>query len=230
MSTDLAAEKNSAAPSNTVGRAAKFLFDLSFDADAPPPEPEAPPPLSLTQEELATIKAASFEDGRNAGRTEALNNGADKAAAQLAQLTSLVQQLAADGSNRDAASLDTIVEAVKAVAQNLLPAYVTRYGFAEMEAIVRDCLSQLKGEARLVIRVTDSDLDDAIKRFEGLAQAAAFPGKLIILADNTLSPGDLRVEWADGGLERTTGTLWSEIERILAHANNTTNMNGDQHG
>ena len=197
------------------GNAAKFLFDLSFDADAPL-RADAPPPITMPVDELQSIKAAMYEDGRNAGRAEALQAGADKAAEQMAYLGTLLQQLAADGHARAGTEVEVIAGAVKAIAQNLLPAYIVKHGADELDATVRDCLVQLKGEPRLVIRTCEAELDDCIKRFDSLAQVAAYPGKLIILADNALAPGDLRVEWADGGLERANGNLWAEVERILS--------------
>ncbi len=197
------------------GSASKFLFDLSFDADAPL-RADAPPPVTLQVDELQSIKAAMYEDGRNAGRAEAMQAGADKAAEQMAYLGTLLQQLATDGHARAGTEVEVIAGAVKAIAQNLLPAYIAKHGADELDATVRDCLVQLKGEPRLVIRTCEAELDACIKRFDSLAQVAAFPGKLIILADNALASGDLRVEWADGGLERANGNLWAEVEKILS--------------
>ena len=51
-----------------------------------------------------------------------------------------------------------------------------------------------------------------------LAASTGFPGKLVILGDESLAGSDCRVEWADGGAERDTARTWQEIEAAVALA------------
>jgi flagellar assembly protein FliH len=52
----------------------------------------------------------------------------------------------------------------------------------------------------------------------GLAQSAGYPGRLILIADDTIGPGDCRVEWADGGAERLGERLWRDIDAVIQRA------------
>ena len=44
---------------------------------------------------------------------------------------------------------------------------------------------------------------------------AGFAGRLVLRADPALSPGDARIEWADGGVERTPGAVQAEISAAV---------------
>lgn len=199
----------------------KFLFDVSFDEDAPKDEPKAPPPLVLTIEELESIKAAAYQDGASAARAEAQAQAGLTLADQMARVAAELQTVSGQLGQVSETQRDTIVTAIKAIAQNMMPVYLSKHGYEEMERLVVQCLAELKDEPRVVIRVAEAQLDESIKRFEGLATQSAFHGKLIILGDATLAQNDCRIEWADGGLERTMNTLWNEIEEILAKAMGT---------
>ncbi|MCZ6590627.1 MAG: hypothetical protein O7B98_05730, partial [Alphaproteobacteria bacterium] len=42
-----------------------------------------------------------------------------------------------------------------------------------------------------------------------------FDGKIVLLADDQLSPTDCHVLWADGGSERDVQRTWSEINKAV---------------
>ena len=196
----------------------KFLFDMSFDDGVKPPAPEAPTTVTLTFEEVDEIRRLARQEGAAEGRAQAESGYALKTAEMM---THIAAELAAVGRVAGAESQtrrETIVTAIKAIAQNMLPVYLSKHGYEEMERLVAQCLSELRDEPRLVIRVSETQLDECVKRFEGMAAQSAFPGKLIILAEPGMASHDCRVEWADGGLERNMDTLWSEISTILARS------------
>ena len=70
-------------------------------------------------------------------------------------------------------------------------------------------------EPRIVVRVNDSLLDTLRERLDGIAAGAGFAGRLVLLADPALSPGDARIEGADGGVERTPGAVQAEISAAV---------------
>lgn len=198
----------------------KFLFDVSFDDNAPIDEPPPPPPIVLTPDELEAIKAAMYQQGQHDEMARAAAAEQSREASQLDHIAAELQALGARMEKLTGHQREIIVTAVKAIAQNMLPVYLSKHGYDEMERLVVQCLTELKDEPRLVIRVCEAQLDQSIKQFEKLAAQTAFHGKLIILGDAQLSANDIRVEWADGGLERTMPTLWTEIEQIMSRAIN----------
>lgn len=210
----------------------KFLFDTSFDAPPPaPPEPEPvleeipaepppPPPPTFSEAELvaarAQARAEGLADGMKQGRAEAEAEAAKGIGMVLdslgTQLAVLLSEQAAQVTQAKQMTLDIALT----IARKLLPDYAIRVGFAEIEALVRQVMDNLHHEPRLVIRVSEGQLDAVTARVQDLASQRGFEGKLVFVADPAMGPSDCRVEWAEGGVERDTARLWSEIDRLVA--------------
>jgi flagellar assembly protein FliH len=79
-------------------------------------------------------------------------------------------------------------------------------------------LSELHDEPRLVVRVADALLDPLNESLQAARSSAGFEGKIVLLADDSVANGDIRIEWADGGAERDSTRLWREIDEIVARA------------
>lgn len=202
----------------------KFLFDVSFDDDQPAAlepetvEEEVPPPPTFGEEELMAARAEGRAMGYAAGeqaeraRTERL---AAEAAARLAdRLDGLSQDIAAIG----AAAERRAVECGLAVARKLVPELLRREGAREIEAVVRAALRDMFEEPRIVLRVPDAVLDTIKPRIDAIARDSGFDGRVVILAEDGMVDGDCRVEWADGGVERSAARLSAQIEAAVARA------------
>ncbi|MFA5122312.1 hypothetical protein [Zavarzinia sp.] len=193
----------------------KFNFDNAFDTGRPRPKPAAPPPPSFSGDDLAAARAAAFAEGETAGRAAQQAETEAALASATAQLAAAVADLGArvTGAERrlkaDAAALG------HAVARKLCQTLTAGLPMAEMEAMVNDCLTELRDEPRVVVHVAGAVLDQARSHFETAAAAAAFPGRLIVLADDTLGLGDVRVEWAHGGVLRDEKALAAAIESAV---------------
>lgn len=210
--------------------ARKFLFDTSFDPQARRPEPLAPQidpepappaPPSFSQEELEAASTAARQEGFESGREQALAEARETAEAEAARATTLFAERLEQAIERlDARRQTALVEVLAsatAILRKLFPELGRRHGLAETEALVRSCLEQLHEEPRVVVRAPDALLDVLRQRLDALKLAAAYEGRVVLLADDTLGPGDARIEWADGGAERDGRRLWAEIEEILSH-------------
>lgn len=210
--------------------ARKFLFDTSFDLEVrrpqphrPEPELEAPPPPpSFSEEELQATRDAAFRAGWEEGSAQAqaeARRSAEAAGTRALALIgdSLRQALERLDERREAAMVQALDGAV-AVLRKLFPLLSERHGLGEIEGLVRNCLERLHEEPRVVVRAPDALLDALRLRLDELKLEAAYEGRVVLLADDELGPGDARIEWADGGAERSGRLLWGEIEEILSHA------------
>jgi flagellar assembly protein FliH len=103
-----------------------------------------------------------------------------------------------------------------AIARKLVPTLLDQQPLAEVEALLRENLSQLINEPRIVVRVPDALVDALGQTIDALAQTNGFAGRVVLLPDATLSGSDCRMEWADGGVERDTDDIWRDIEAGLA--------------
>ena len=70
-----------------------------------------------------------------------------------------------------------------------------------------------------------ADIYEAAKaKLDEIAQARGFEGRLVVLSDPAMAPGDCRIEWADGGVSRdraaTLATIDDVVARYVAARNN----------
>lgn len=201
------------------GGPVKFTFDNDFHAPAVPrPKPAAAPPApSFSADEISAARAAAFAEGRAEGRREAEAEIAAALTAAVARTGEVLVDLA-DTLTRGEARLQADAAALGlAIARRLCPALTRALPLADMEAMVAECLADLKDEARVIVHVAPGMIDEARPRLEAIAAAQAFPGKMIVLAGSELAPGDVRVEWAHGGIARDTGALAQAVESAVNH-------------
>jgi flagellar assembly protein FliH len=95
---------------------------------------------------------------------------------------------------------------------------VSRAPEAEIEALIRRSLALLAGEPRVVVRLAPAMFDRLGPRLDGLSLGSAFAGQIVLVGDESLGPGDCRIEWADGGTVRDEAAAWREIEAFAERA------------
>lgn len=203
----------------------KFLFETSFDPDAlsnatkiraaEEAAAEEPPAPTFSEEELAAAKQAAFTEGSATGRAEAEKGIARDTAEQLATLAAQLDSLSMTLDERMSRSHQETVLAAMTVVRKLFPQISSENGLTEITAIVEQCVERLRDEPRMVIRASNDQLDTLKAQLEACIKRSGFNGKLVFLADDRLNPGDVRVEWADGGAERDQKALWQEIDNII---------------
>ncbi len=211
---------------------AKFLFDNSFDVEppkprdvaaeppAPAPEPvvEAPPPPSYSAAELAAAReegrAQGFAEGEAAAATADARTRNDVLTAIRDLLPGLAREIDEGAMMASRFMLETTIAGLR----RLMPELNRRGGLAEIEGLLQETMSHLRDEARIVVRLHDGLLDALRTDLDATAQAAGFEGKLVLLAESDIAPGDCRIEWADGGVERAADRIWSDIESAMMRA------------
>jgi flagellar assembly protein FliH len=68
----------------------------------------------------------------------------------------------------------------------------------------------------VVMRVNDQLQQSAREKLEETTRACGFDGRLVVLAEPEIAPGDCRIEWADGGVKRDRATIEGAIEESVA--------------
>ncbi|MGQ0662566.1 MAG: hypothetical protein ACT4P2_03060 [Pseudomonadota bacterium] len=197
----------------------KFLFETIFRPDragtAGVTVAARPLNRSYTPAEFEAAAAAAFANGRDAGRAEAAAEAERLAAAALPAIAERLAALVGETERRLSDHARLAVHAAGTIAGRLLPALAAREGLVEIEAAVGECLSRLHDEPRIVIRVSEATLDPLRGRLDALASAHGFAGRIVLIAEAALAPLDVRVEWADGGLERDTARTRREIDAVI---------------
>jgi flagellar assembly protein FliH len=193
----------------------KFLFETSFDAQdgrsAASARAGKPVPV-YTEDDLEAVRDAARAEGKAEGARDAQASIEAIAAQALARIGDRLADghaalnAAVDGVKRDAVQVALIVT------RKALPGLARESELREVEALVTDCLETVLDEPRVVIRVPDSLLDALKGRVDTLAARSGFTGRIVLLGDANMPQSDCRVEWADGGGERDSSRLWTEIE------------------
>lgn len=111
---------------------------------------------------------------------------------------------------------DEATNLAMAVARKVSPALMRRQPLAELEGMLHEFLARLIDEPRVVVRVSDALIDPLSERLDGLAADCGFAGRVVLLPDAELSGTDCRMEWADGGVDRKTEDIWSDLDAAIA--------------
>ncbi len=208
----------------------KFTFDNDFDRPAKPvakPEsvaepPPPPPPPTFSEAELAdaveAARKAAFAEGIAQGRAETV---ADTERRIAAGLTTIGSHLGAIDSQVRAVAeglTQGTVELSLAIARQLFPALMRRGGAGEVEALLVQCLETLRAEPWFTIRVPAEQVEELNERVQSAGADRGYEGRLTVVGDESLKPGDCRIEWAQGGMIRDREQIWSAVEAAIAQA------------
>lgn len=199
----------------------KFLFENCFDlaipieAEIQEEEEVVPPPPTFSEDEIAAARAQGFAEGRTEGiaemQTSLDNRVADLVGEMVEQLRQLDEAQAAAGQ---AAEL-RLMGLAGAIARKVVPPIVRDTAQDSVEQVIRECLPKLMDEPRVVIRIHPALMDQLREKIDTLAAKSGFAGDIIMLPDDDFAEADCLVEWADGGAEKSTTDLWTEIDGIM---------------
>ncbi len=194
-----------------MGQPVKFTFDTVFSAVAG-----------------QTTRVETFgRDELDAARDEAWRAGAADGAARERAATERLQATALETigarlagiAGTQTETLDRTIskatELALAIARKVATESLRSQPLVEVEGVIGSCLAQLIDEPRVAISVPDALLDELKDHLDDLAAGCGYQGKLVLLADPSLDADDCRIEWADGGAERDTGSAWRELEAAI---------------
>lgn len=190
----------------------KFDFNNSFDAT----ERGMVAARDFTLDDIEAARNEGFELGREAALREskasmehALGVAVEAVRKELGSIAQALDRLRQDLERQS-------VETVLAISRKLAPSLATHLGLSDIENTVRQCMSAVYDEPRIVIRAHESTISYLNERLEDLKAQSGFNGRVVLYSDDALSESDCRVEWADGGAERNHERLFEEIENSVS--------------
>lgn len=199
---------------------AKFLFDRAFEStpvsgpthlvfDAFDDEP------AFKAAELEAAKQEAYAEGRLAGLAEAQAGIEAAAATALDRLADVLQSLFEDREATTAQLRKEAALAAMSTAKVLAPVLAERFPATEIEALLRETLPQLHGEARLTVRISAPRLAVLVPRIEQIAADTGFAGRVEIAVDPMLTGEDCRIEWSNGGVVRDRAKIEAQIDAAM---------------
>lgn len=193
-----------------TSNAVPFKFDTTFDV----PENMAPKRVqkrTLTLEEIAQIEQKAFDAGvasTQDSQLVQLSRAADRVMNSVHELNGRVRE-SLDQAYAEASALSFII------ARKLADVALSNFPQADIEALIAQCLEEQKGEPAIVLRVNDELLDPIKDAAARLKESRGFEGKIAIIGEPQIAPGDCAIEWTDGGLNRDFKRALQEIEAII---------------
>jgi len=178
-------------------------------------EIEVPPPPTFTEEELAAAQQQSFEDGKAAGLQEANAQFERLIATALTQISQTIPGVFELHSHIQTVHETQALSIATAVSKKIIPAYVEKNSLDEILHVVKRCLEPLHTEPRIIVKVHESLREDTQEKLKKIADQLGFEGRIVVMAQDEIIPGDCRVEWSEGGAERNSEALWQQIDEII---------------
>lgn len=181
---------------------AKYLFDQDFAAGSGGAEKAVAPSEHAIL--LGEAESKGFRDGFAAAEKEGTAVAARRTAVALEQIGDALDRLARGLAAVEQRLETEAVALAFAVARKLAPELVARQPFAEIAALATECFKQLSAAPHVVVRVNDALHETARTQLGEIVRTRGFEGRLVVLAEPEIAPGDCKIEWADGGIVRNT--------------------------
>jgi flagellar assembly protein FliH len=183
---------------------AKYLFDDDFSASEKPT-------ITLVEAERRRVDAESqaYRKGFAAGQAQAQGDA-------LAVIADGIERLDKALAGIEARLETEAVEVAVAVAGKLAPELIAREPFAEISALATESFSHLVKAPHVVVHIGAEAFEPAKVKLDEIAHARGFEGRLVVLPDPAMAPGDCRIEWADGGVARDRAATLATIDDVVA--------------
>jgi flagellar assembly protein FliH len=186
--------------------AQRFTFERAF--------PETPgrhvpletkePTLTVSEHQsimaaaVAAAAAQAFQDGR-------MEADGEETAHLARAMDSVAMHLDLVRADLDAIQARASAEALTfahAIGRQLAGKLMDGAPFAIIEETARRIFDDLRGQPHAAVRVAPALVDAAKERLQRIARDKGFEGRLIVLGEPEIAQGDVRIEWADGGIVR----------------------------
>jgi flagellar assembly protein FliH len=196
--------------------AAKFAFTRAFpDTTAKfVPLEEKEPTLSVSEHQK--LLALAVADARTQGYLEGQDQARQEETARLARAMESVA-MAFDGLRQELAGIeqaatDEALRFAHDLARAMAGRLMDRAPLETIAGVARDIFEDLRGQPHVAVRVAPELSDAANELMRGLARERGFEGRLIVMGEPEIAPGDVRIEWADGGIVRDR----ARVEEMVA--------------
>lgn len=196
----------------------KFTFDTIFSKTGDIlDEPPKPQKRSYLAKDVEVIRKEAVAEGTKSAQAQA-----DQAiASSLKQMSAVVEGMFN--------LLDKEVEHVRAEAAQLAFAIGTKIAGKHLEehptqgiqTLIDDCLANLRSEPHIHIQVHPQNAEVISERIQSSINGRSFGGQLHISPSDGLSDTDVRIEWANGGIEKSHHEIIKAIAAVIDERWNT---------
>ncbi len=185
--------------------------------------PPAPPAPTFDEDQLQQARIEAKKLGYNEGimaglaqaqvEIDAQTQDAEKA---LAAIGEQVVALSSSYTNILKQQSLEVSELALMIAKKVAGEALKERSVEVIAALVVRCLPVLYGRPRITIELSPDTLPKAEQRLKEYLVNHGYEGDVQFRANPALAQADVRVDWASGLAERSTATLWHDIELLLS--------------
>lgn len=181
----------------------------------PEPAPEVPPAPTFSEQDLEAARDEAYVAGHTAALQEAEAATERLMAESLHFIAQHLRQMIGTIDAPYARLEPMAAEVALAVSRRVAPVIAARHGVDEIEALVRRVVPTVIDQPRLVVRVHPALSEQTRTAIRPVIEDTGFEGRIMVMDDPQIQPGDARIEWGDGGIEKDTARTWSDILNII---------------
>jgi flagellar assembly protein FliH len=194
----------------------KFLFAREFPSNGPRVAPIEQKEATLTVSEHRTLLAAAVAGARSEAFIQGRVEAQDEQTARLAEaVEQAAERLSALVGALDEVRAEAAEEAIRFAhlfALKLAGSLLDHAPMPQIESAARAIFDDLRGQPHVAVRVSPELADAAKQALGAIARERGYEGRLIVMGEPEIAPGDVRIEWADGGIVRDR----ARAEQLLA--------------
>lgn len=192
----------------------KYMFDNSFDKKEVVIDPLEELKIKFNQK-IETAKSQAFEEGRLAGKQEALDSIENQTKCALEALANCETRLNTSYQEAlkklEAKSVEFGITAGSKLAAQL----TQREPMPLLESFFKEAFQVLYDVPEVVANLNPSILEAVESASDKWKQEAGFKGNLSFIGNETLKPTDVDLSWQDGGIQRSVDELMQAISSAM---------------
>lgn len=173
-------------------------------------------PRAVGDAELKRAEGAAYERGFADGRVAADLAAQERLTTAMERLAAIAGELLAERAATQRQAEAAAVEFALLFARRLGGAAVSRAPLAPIAEAASACFEHVVGAPHLAARVHESLVDETERVLSRLAAERGFEGKMIVLGEPDIAPGDVRLDWADGAVVREHQDVEARIAAAVA--------------
>lgn len=189
--------------------AAKFLFDTDFR------QPAQNPRTAAAAEEA---EARGYMRGLGDGQRQAQAEAQAHLAAAMERLAGAAATLLGELDRHRAETEALAIDFAMTLARKLAGDALAREPLSSIAAAAAQSFQHLRGVPHLVARVNEGLVEQVDALLQRMARERGFEGRLITVGDPDIPPGDIRLEWADGGIARDQSRIEEAVSQALRNS------------
>ena len=181
-------------------------------------------------------RLSGVEEGREAAWQEAMVSLEKQNSDTLISIDAALKNIMGKLEESADTSFSTAVDFALAVCKKAVPALCATNAVEEIRTLLKKNLHFLKDEPKISLCLTPFLADRIKPVLADLIKKESYGGKIAIVRDDSLAPGDCRIEWKNGGLEKNVQDVLNHTEELIKLYNHTVptdqpsgNHNGEEH-